>query len=376
MMNWRRVFLLAMVWVWGAACAGAQEPAPPVVLGYYPSWASNLPPDKIDFTRLTHLVHAFVTLHGGGVRVPKNFPSKELTQAAHAAGVKVLLGLGGADSGAQLSAVARDPAKEEACVQELARLVADGGYDGIDVDWEFPREGDAANVVAFVARLREVVRQANPGALVTMPLPWTDSDGKYFDGARLAPLVDFVMLMTYDAHGPWKADGQAYCHAGFNAPLRETGTDKIDGDRYSFAKAVDYWKGKGFAERQLVIGLHAFGHGFLVENWGDTPAQPSKHGDIDYRKIPPLIAAGWEQHWDDAAAVPWLKSPPGLPPELITYDDPRSVELKGAWARQAGLRGIFLWEITADLVDGHNVLVEAGRKGFGLPVPAPQADSK
>lgn len=364
----RGAFLGFALLAWGGMQADAEGDSSDVVVGYYPSWGSNLPVAKINFAPFTHLIHAFATLHQGAIRTRGNLPSRELTQAAHAAGVKVLLGLGGADSGREFSTMTRDPVMEAACVQNLVRLVNDNGYDGIDIDWEFPGAADVANLVAFVGQLRQALQQANPRALVTMPLPWTDSDGQYFDGLRLAPLVDFVQIMTYDAHGPWKVDGSNYCHAGFNSPLDETSADKIDGDRYSYRKAVDYWRGKGFSDRQLVIGIHLFGHGFMVENWGETPLQPSAHGDIDYRKIQPLIDAGWQRNWDEEASVPWLRSPPGLPSELISYDDPQSVALKGKWAREAGLRGIFFWEISADFVQGHNLLVEAACQGFGPPL--------
>ena len=363
----RGIFLGAVLLGLGHLRADAEDAPAGVVVGYYPSWGSTLPVAKIDFAPFTHLIHAFVTLRKGVLHTEGNLPSPELTRAAHAAGVKVLLGLGGADNGKELSAMTQNPEAEEACVQALAKLATDNGYDGIDVDWEFPSAADEANAVVFVGKLRDALRQANPQALVTMPLPWLDSQGHYFDGPKLAPLLDFVFLMTYDAHGPWKVDAHTFCHAGFNAPLRETTADPVDGGLYSFRKAVDYWRGKGFADRQIVVGIHGFGHGFLVEKWGETPLKPSAHGDIDYRKIPPLLAIGWQRHWDDEAGVPWLQSPPGFPPELITYDDPESVALKGKWAREAGVGGIFFWEISADSIQGRNVLVEAARKGFGLP---------
>jgi len=340
---------------------------PPVVVGYYPSWTNKLPVSQINFGQFTHLIHAFVTIQNGVLHTEGNLPSRALTQGGHAAGVKVLLGLGGEDSGPQLSAMTRDPAKEEACVEGLAKLVADNGYDGVDIDWEFPTSTDSKNVISFVERLGQALRKTNPAALVTMPLPSADNDGQYFDGPQLARLVDFALIMTYDAHGPWKIDGHNYCHAGFDSPLYATDTDPVDGGQYSYQKAIDYWRGKGFANKQLVIGIHLSGHGFMVKKWGETPLQTSAHGDVEYSSIKTLLDEGWQRHWDKQAEVPWLVSPPGLPSELITYDDPESVALKGAWARNAGLRGIFFWEISEDFIRGHNELVEAGRKGLGQP---------
>ncbi len=362
--GWLRSLLFLFV---ATVPAMGEETLPRVVIGYYPSWTDRLPVSKIRFDQFTHLIHAFVTFRNGVLHTEGNLPSRELTRSGHAAGVKVLLGFGGADSGAELAALCRDPKIGDACVQDLAKLVSDNGYDGVDVDWEFPDETDAAGVVAFVDQLRQVLRRTNPAALVTMPLPNSEHYGRYFDGSRLARLLDLALIMNYNVHGPWKIDERAYCHAGFDAPLAETGTDPVDGRNYSYQKSVEYWRGKGFTNQQLVAGMHLSGHGFMVAKWGETPVERSPRADIEYREIEPLLNAGWKRKWDQQASVPWLESPPGLPAELITYDDRESVALKGAWARQAGVRGIFFWEISEDFIQGHNELVEAGRKGLGQP---------
>lgn len=361
--------LLPLLLIVAIIPVAGEETAPAAVIGYYPSWTDKLPISEINFGQFTHLIHAFVTLQKGQLRTAGNLPSRGLTQAGHAAGVKVLLGFGGADSGAELSAMSRNSELENSCVQGLTRLVADNGYDGIDIDWEFPTAADTAEVVTFVDRLRQELRRTNPGALVTMPLPNTAYYGQYFNGSALARLIDFALIMTYNAHGPWKIDEHSYCHAGFDSPLEETSTDPIDGSEYSYQKSVEYWHGKGFTNLQLVIGIHLSGHGFMVEKWGETPIKPSIHSDIDYRAVSTLINAGWKRKWDPQASVPWLESPPGLPSELITYDNRESVRLKAAWARNAGLRGLFFWEISEDFINGRNELIEEARKGFGLPKP-------
>lgn len=346
----------------------AENPAP-LVVGYYPCWGDNLPVGKIKYAQFTHLIHAFATVKKGEIHTEGNLPSPELTSAAHAAGVKVLLGLGGADSGPDFTALTKDPAAQAAFIKNIVKLATDNGYDGVDVDWEFPGKAEVDRVVDFVAKLRQALREASPAALVTMPLPAANYYGQYFDGKRLAGLVDFVQIMTYDEHGPWK-EGNGLSHAGFNSPLGESDSDPVDGHENSFQKSVDYWQGRGFSDQQLLVGAPFFGHGFMVKKWGDIPLKASSHNGLDYRKLLPLLAAGWQRRWDDQAGVPWLQSPAGTAAELISYDDPQSVELKARWARQAGLRGIFFWEISQDFVDGRNVLVEAARKGLGLP-PSP-----
>lgn len=321
-------------------------------LGYYPSWAAELPPEKIDFRQFTHLVHAFVTLEGGTVHVSGNLPSAALTRKAHAENVRVLLGVGGEASGPGFSAMTRDPKRLQECVKNLVQLVTANGYDGIDVDWEYPGKADSEAVVQFVWQLRLALNQASPQALLlTMALPPDDSYGNGFDGRQLAAAVDFAQIMTYDLHGPWK-DGAGFSPSGYNSPLDE------------FSKAVDYWCAKGFPKEKLLVGIPCYGHGFALKEWGKTPTQAPVHPEIAYKEIPSLLQQGWVRHWAAKASVPWIESSPGQPTEIISYDDSESAALKGRWARNAGVGGIFFWDITQDLIDGRNVLVQAARSGW------------
>src|SRR3984893_17784535 len=86
----------------------AQTPAasPKRLLGYYPEWSKyNNPPyvysaDQIPYNQLTHISHAFVLLDSkanGTLSVPRGFIEPALLSKAHAAGVKVLLSIGGGD---------------------------------------------------------------------------------------------------------------------------------------------------------------------------------------------------------------------------------------------------------------------------------------
>lgn len=335
-------------------------------LGYYSCWDAGLPPEKIDFRQFTHLVHAFATMDGGTVHVCGNLPSRVLTGKAHAEKVRVLLAVGGSKSGPGFSTMIHDPSLFKECVKRLVDLVMANGYDGIDVDWEFPEKAEKQNVVEFVRALRLELNRANPQALLTMALPATAYYGSRYDGPQLAPLVDFVQVMTYDLHGPSR-HGLVFSHSGHNSPLHETDTDPIDGKQLSFTKSVDYWCANGFPKEKLLVGIPLYGHGFAVNEWGKTPTVAAPHPDITFKKIQALLDKGWVRHWDAMACVPWIQSPAGEPLEIISYDDAKSAALKGRWARAAGLGGYFFWEISQDLVNGRNVLVQAARNGYDLP---------
>lgn len=85
---------------------------------------------------------------------------------------------------------------------------------------------------------------------------------------------------------------------------------------------------------------------------------------IDFRQFTHLIHAFATLRNGVVQTEGNLPSPAHLLPELISYEDPQSVELKAQWVRQAGLRGIFFWEISQDFLEGRAPLVQAARQGL------------
>lgn len=341
------------------------SPTSPIVLGYYPAWRTGLPPEGINYRLFTHLAHAFARVDRatGAVRTTDDVPNKELLARAHAAGVRVPLSVGGADSGRYLNPLMQSAQSRGTLVTSLVEMVQVHGYDGIDVDWEFPLTAtDTASLVSLVEELDAALREKAPQAQVTMAVPATDYYGRWYAGHQLEAHVDFLNVMTYDLHGPWKSGGGAYSHAGHNSPLRETSADPVDGKALSFERFVAYWEMKHLPTSKLLVGIPCFGHGFAVDAWGKSPTKASSYPELPYARVLELLADGWKVSRDAEAGVPWLGKD-GVE-EIISYDDPTSVAEKGKWAKARGVRGIFFWDISQDMQAGENVLVRAARDAF------------
>jgi chitinase len=341
----------------------------PIILGYYPSWVGSVPPEKINYPLYTHIAHAFLLVDKNGILRPDgNVPSPQLTSLAHKANVRVLLSIGGEDSGGGFAAATQTPEDIERFVKDSIRIAQDNRYDGIDIDWESPHnKTETLQSVALIRALRTALNDWKPGALLTMAVPAVDYYGRWFDGSALEPHVDFIQVMTYELHGPWKNDdGSRYSHAGHNSPLGETDLDPIDGHRQSFARFVQYWQDKGFPKNKILVGIPCFGRGFAVGQFGEEPLVKSPHNEVPYNRVPALLKSGWIRHWDAQGGVPWLTSPNGK--EIISYDDPESAAGKAAWAQKAQLRGIFFWEITQDYAnDGKNSIVQSAHDIWTAP---------
>lgn len=331
--------------------------ARPIVLGYYPAWPCGLKPGGLDYRAFTHLAVAFASPRPDGT-IARNalLGGRAVTGPAHRAGVKVLLSLGGGgDGSAHFAAIMKDRAKADRFIGETMSLVKTAGYDGIDCDWEFPgNPEDADNLVRLIRRYRT----AMPGCLLTMAVNAIGSMNKWFNHRELLPLFDFLNLMTYDFHGWWND------HCGHNSPLGEVRSDPC-GVMNNCAASIGYWRHvKGFPPEKLLLGIPSYGRGFVAREWYGRIEGKSKRNYISYKGVQELLGQGWRRVWDADACVPYLVKD-GVR-ELITYEDEASARLKGKLAREAGIRGIFFWEISQDSIGGRHVVVNAARRGFGL----------
>jgi len=141
---------------------GAQEPLrnhlTKRVVGDYGYWSKYQTPPygaaQIPYHKLTHINHAGVSFDASGtLSVPDGFLEPALNHQAHAAGVKVLLLLGGDFTGLESSGAV------QMLVDNIAAFERQHGYEGVDIDWEYPATTtDRKFLVDLMAKLR----QSNP----------------------------------------------------------------------------------------------------------------------------------------------------------------------------------------------------------------------
>lgn len=331
----------------------------PIVLGYYPSWPTGLDPEAIRYELFTHLAHAFVTVTTEGALLRSgNLPSRELTARAHRAGVKVLVSVGGAGSDAFMGAMAQRAESRGRFVAELMALVHEAGYDGVDLDWEFPRnEGERDALTTLARELRGVLGPHRILASAQSGAAWPC---RYVDMVALRDVLDWVAVMTYDIHGPWST------HAGHNAPMRAPRADRPECTSNSVEGFMSFWEEQGKWPRQrLLVGIPCYGRGFPVALYASLPKTAERYSReyVAFRDVEKLLAEGWQKKFDEEAQVPWLVSP--RCDEILSYDDEKSARLKGLWARRQGFGGIFFWEISQDAMGGgRHPIIESARQGF------------
>ncbi len=187
------------------------------LLAYYPDWVSTYKYDKIPYSKLTHICHAFMEPDANGNISGPNVESGLITNA-HANGVKVLVSVGGAAvPSSTFSTLMNNPTARNNLINNIYNFCATYGYDGADIDWEYPQNStDQSNLNTFISALRNKFNtspQPAPSWLITMAVPGGSWGCQYIDFSYLNAYVDFYNVMTYDMHGSWSN------HSGHNSAI-------------------------------------------------------------------------------------------------------------------------------------------------------------
>ena len=187
------------------ALAGA-----PQVFCYVETLWGGVKAEELDLAPCTHVIEAFLLPDASGaVRAANGLPRPLLLRAARKLGARTLVAVGGATiPGATFAAIAADAGALHRFADALAEFAAAGGYDGVDLDWEFPSPAERALLVKLVGALRQ---RLGPRALISIGVsPGAALEG--YDFAALAPLADAFVHFGYDfrnpALGPWANDRQ------------------------------------------------------------------------------------------------------------------------------------------------------------------------
>jgi chitinase len=332
-----------------APCSLAQSSLvnglPKRLIGDYGYWSRTQTPPyssaQIPFQKLTHINHGEIGFNAdGSLAIPDGFLEPELLTKAHAAGVKVGLLLGG-----DFSPLETNAACLSALVESLKSFITQHGYDGVDIDWEYP--GSDLDQTTF-ANLMIALRETFPSPryfLSADVAPW----GGDYAFPQVTPIIDWFNIMTYDCAGPWTDDGQLNS-AIFPDPNNPEPWECEPGG--SVEEAINIYFQLNVPPEKLNIGTPFYGYFYqnvsalfgpctncentvLTENYGTFIKQR-------------INAKGWETFYDTYALVPYMLRKDGKP-GYITYDDMFSTYYRiwySVWQR--GLGGSFMWSLDAD----------------------------
>lgn len=319
---------------------------PKRLVGDYGFWSrTQIPPyssAQIPFRKLTHINHAGVNFDANGnLQVPEGFLEPELIAKSHAAGVRVLILLGG-----DFTALDSNAGVLANLIAKLQAFVAMHDYDGIDIDWEYPASDlDQQTFVALFKALRKAFPKPTYVLSADVP-PWGGSYGF----PDVTPIVDYFNILMYDCAGPWTDDGQLNS-AIFPDPNNPEPWECEPGG--TVQEAIDiYLYQLGVPPNKLNMGTPFYGYFYEnvnalfgpCTNCGNTVLSENYGTFIKQR----IDRQGWRTFYDPYALVPYMLRGPGQP-GYITYDDASSTYYRVWYSEwQRGLGGSFMWSLDAD----------------------------
>ncbi|MFE9765536.1 glycoside hydrolase family 18 protein [Streptomyces sp. NPDC005808] len=407
MLRFRRMRALLLACLASAAClvgadtavaaapATALATAPteqrPVIGAYYAGWNSEAyPVSQIPADQITHLFYAFSTIDQGKCTILPNaaqdFADLAELKREHPQ-LRTLISIGGWGT-AGFSDAALTAASRQTFVSSCLDMFFStyrGSFDGVDLDWEFPvyggpteitdRPEDRRNMTLLAQEFRTEIdkRGQEDGKRyeVTAALPTgrLQTDGAYdpaksFELGKLAKILDFINLMTYDM-------GTGFSPVStFNAPMGPVSADPTaqpDKTWNNVTGAVAYYRLHGVPANRLVLGTPFYGRGFVVNEEGDNHGlyQPyeSTFWVSGWRSIEPLLDdPAWQRYWNPQAQSPWLYN--AAERRFVSYEDPTSIAIRARYAKQSGLLGTFMWELSDD--DAEHSMLTAMSAPFQL----------
>ncbi|WP_236788517.1 glycoside hydrolase family 18 protein [Amycolatopsis sp. GM8] len=279
-----------------------------------------------------------------------NFGQLKRLKAMHP-GLKVIYSFGGWTWSSGFGQAAQNPAAfADSCYNLLHDPRWAGVFDGIDIDWEYPNacglSCDTSGAAAY-KNLMGALRSRFGGELVTSAITADGTSGGKIDAADYggaAQYVDWYNVMTYDYFGAFDADGPTAPHS----PL--TSYDGIPIAGFYADAAIQKLKSKGVPPSKMLLGIGFYGRGWT----GVTQAAP---GGSATGAAPGKYEAGIEDYKLIKSRCPSNGTVAGTAyafcgSEWWSYDTPSTIAGKIGYARDQGLGGAFVWELSGDTTNG------------------------
>lgn len=345
----------------------------PIVLAYYTENSPALP----DVTLLTHINYAhgrFVDKeHGDGgiyIEAPTSNPNlfrDVIDLKSRNPRLKVMLMIGGwGDKADGFSMMARDATKRKTFCTSVKSLLDTYGFDGVDIDWEYPTQtaggvngaspDDTQNFNLVLKELRETLGTSKIISYAS------SSSAAYVDWPTAMKYLDYVNVMTYD---------MGAAPHGHNSPLYRSGNFA----HRSCDESIQAHFNKGIPYNRMNLGVPFYGKSEKEQDETKRETPKIYPYEVKYNQMAKVLAGTFSytykgtdgqnktvysadyniRKWDPIARVPYLVDKANH--IMLSYDDPESVDLKGKYAVGNGLLGAMCWEYRHD--DDNQSLLKA-----------------
>lgn len=307
------------------------------VFGYLPDWEYSTAKNNLKYNLLTHIAaFDFVVSATGSMTYPSGWPWTDLINAAHAAGVKVVMTAVNFDQDNIRTLLTNTTAKSN-FFNQAKTIIQTYSLDGINIDFEGPYTADrGAPMNAFMTELTNFLHAEIPGTEVSFAGPAINWSG--WDLPGLADACDYIFIMGYDFYGSWSTT------SGPSAPL--TGgyyniTTTLTSTTQGYGSVVSK------NPEKLILGVPYYGNKWTTKTSSALSEVVSFKGSTRF-KDDAGASATYGRIWESAYQVPWYRYQQNFEWYQIWYDDAQSLGLKYDMAIAKKLKGVGMWALGYD----------------------------
>lgn len=281
--------------------------------------------------------------------------------------LKVMLSIGGwtyTNEKKHMDSPASTEAGRNKFASSCVDMIKNYGFDGIDVDWEYPQNTDqGSQFLALLKAIRSAMdayanalpssstygKDAKPHFQLSIAAPAGEDNYKNLPLKEIANTVDFINLMAYDYAGSWdKTSGHASnLHYSSSNPISTPfNTDSV----------IKAYSAAGVPPSKLNLGMPLYGRAFtntagLGQSYNGVGKGSWEAGVYDFKDLP---LAGAKEYYDtEAGATYSYDNSTGM---LVTYDTLDMALKKVDYVKSGGMGGVMWWEVSGDRTDDKAII--------------------
>ncbi len=315
-----------------------------IVFGYHPYWVGNAH-QNYDWNLISDFCYfewefSPVT---GNVTNTYNWETSAAVDAAITNGVRLHLCVPLFSNHATFL---ENPTARANMINDLITSLQARNAIGVNIDFELVPPAQKDNITSFMAQLSNEVRNAIPGAIISVALPAVDWSGVW-DIPNLNPHVDWFIIMGYDYY---------YSSSLTAGPVGPTYSFQTDYDR-NLSRSTTYYLNAGVEKEDLILAIPYYGREWSTVE-GTVPSETISNISsrfYNYIRNNPDIYS--DKKWDVNSLNPYYVYHTGSEWRQCFVDDEISMRRKYDLVNIRDLGGIGIWALGYD--DGYTELWDA-----------------
>ncbi|KAL5277817.1 CHIA family protein [Megaselia abdita] len=256
---------------------------------------------------------------------------------------KIILAIGGWNEGSlKYSVMSHDATSRKTFAGSVLRFLTFYGFDGIDIDWEYPTErgGILSDKENFTNLIKELKETLSPwGLSVSLAVSGsTETFNKAYDINEICKYADFISIMGYDLQS-----SDLTSHHSEISKIQPI-VEKVRAVNNSCLK-------------KLILGVPTYGRSFTLKNPKKNnlndevsgvgrPGEYTKEGGfLGYNEICELKKKyNAQPQYDDKGSTVYVT----YDDQWITYDDKKTAMKKVDYVNKENLGGMMVWTLDTD----------------------------